>query len=410
MDAFSGRSKAAAGLQRVSDTTSLVLSAMSDRVHINPKFFRWAQQRARLDEAVLVDKFPKYLLWLSGEADPTFKQLEKFAEQTYAPLGYFFLPEPPEDKLPISDFRTVSDRKVTRPSPHLLDTIHAAQLRQEWMRTFLVEQGEPPLTFVGSRTVQDAPEAVAGEIRRSLGLDPRWSRDFDTWEEALRHLIQVIEEAGVLVMINGVVENNTHRPLDTEEFRGFALTDTHAPLIFINGTDAKAAQMFTIIHELVHLWLGQGGVSAFKELSPSGNVVEVFCNAVAAEFLVPAHEMAVAWAEVKESDNPFERISRLFKVSPVVAARRALDLGLVSRARFVEFYTRYKALWAARKARSSGGGNFYLTLGARLGKRFPAAVFSAAKEGRLPYRDAYQLTGLSGESYDRFGREFGFAV
>jgi len=384
---------------------------MSDRVHINPKLFRWAQQRARVSEDVLGEKFPKYPQWLTGDVEPTIKQLEKFAEQTYAPLGYFFLPEPPPDeKLPIPDFRTVTDRKVARPSPHLLDTIHAVQLRQEWMRTFLIEQGEPALNFVGSRTVQDSPDAVAGEIRRTLGLEPRWSREFDSWEEALRHLVQMIENAGVLVMINGVVENNTHRPLDVEEFRGFALSDAHAPVIFINGTDAKAAQMFTIVHELAHLWLGQGGVSAFKELLPSDNVVEIFCNAVAAEFLVPAREMEAAWQDAKHDEAPFERIARLFKVSPVVAARRALDLGLVSRAVFVAFYTRYRALWAARKARQTGGGSFYRTLGSRLGKRFPAAVYAAAKEGRLPYRDAYQLTGLSGESYDRFGREFGFAV
>jgi Zn-dependent peptidase ImmA (M78 family) len=383
---------------------------MSDRVHINPKLFRWAQQRARLSEDVLGERFPKYPQWVSGEVEPTIKQLEKFAEQTYAPLGYFFLPEPPDEKLPIPDFRTVTDRKVARPSPHLLDTIHAVQLRQEWMRAFLLEQGEPALAFVGSRTLQDSPEAVAGEIRRTLGLEPRWSRDFETWEEALRHLIQMIEGAGVLVMINGVVENNTHRPLDVEEFRGFVLSDAHAPVIFINGTDAKAAQMFTVVHELAHLWLGQGGVSGFKELQPSDHEVEIFCNAVAAEFLVPAREMAAAWQELKDMEGPFERIARLFKVSPIVAARRALDLGLISRARFGAFYAGYKAIWAARKAKMSGGGNFYLTLGARLGKRFPAAVFSAAKEGRLPYREAYQLTGLSGESYDRFGRELGFAV
>lgn len=358
----------------------------------------------------LSEKFPKYLQWLNGEADPTIKQLEKFADQTFTPFGYFFLPEPPDEQLPIPDFRTLTDRKIARPSPDLLDTIHSVQLRQEWMRAFLIEQGEPALAFIGSRTLQDSPEAVAGEIRRTLGLEPRWSREFDTWEDAHRHLIQSIEAADVLVMINGVVENNTHRPLDVEEFRGFVLCDSHAPVIFINGTDAKAAQMFTVVHELAHLWLGQGGVSAFKELIPSNHAVEIFCNQVAAEFLVPALEMRVAWHEVENTDRPFDRVARIFKVSPVVAARRALDLGLVSRARYFAFYAEYKAAVATKKAHVTGGGNFYLTLGSRLGKRFPAAVYSAAKQGRLPYREAYQLTGLSGATFDRFGREFGFAV
>jgi Zn-dependent peptidase ImmA (M78 family) len=383
---------------------------MSDPVPIKPELLQWAQERSRMSVAALSAKFPKYPQWLSGEAEPTMKQLEKFAAQTYTPLGYLFLAEPPEERLPIPDFRTVTDRGVARPSPHLLETIYAVQLRQEWMKGFLIEQGEPALGFIGSRTLQDSPEVVAAEIRRTLHLEARWSRSLGTWEEALRTLIQKIEGVGVLVMINGVVENNTHRPLDVEEFRGFVLSDAHAPVIFLNGTDAKAAQMFTLVHELAHLWLGQGGISDFKELLPSENAVEIFCNKVAAEFLVPAVEMRLAWAEVKGGDKPFERLARSFKVSPVVAARRVLDLELISRSRYFAFYKEYKEAAAKRKAQGAGGGNFYLTLGARLGRRFPAAVYSAAKEGRLPYRDAYQLTGLSGSTYDRFGKELGFAV
>ena len=168
--------------------------------------------------------------------------------------------------------------------------------------------------------------------------------------------------------------------------------------------------MFTLVHELAHLWLGLGGLTDFKELMPSDNVVEIFCNRVAAEFLVPAEEMNPAWQEVKDGDTPFERLARFFKVSPVVVARRALDLQLISRGQYFDYYKSYKEAAADRRARSSGGGNFYLTLGSRLGKRFPAAVYSAAKGGRLQYRDAYQLTGLSGTSYDRFGKELGFAV
>ncbi len=347
---------------------------MSDRVQIKPTLFQWAQERSRISEEVLCAKFPKYPQWLTGEAEPTMKQLEKFAAQTYTPLGYFFLNEPPEERLPIPDFRTVTDRRVARPSPHLLDTIYAVQLRQEWMRGFLIEQGEAPLSFIGSRTLQDSPETVAADIRQTLGLDAGWSRSLATWEDALRTLIEKIEGVGVLVMINGVVENNTHRPLDVEEFRGFVLSDPHAPVIFINGTDAKAAQMFTLVHELAHLWLGQGGISDFKELLPSENAVEIFCNKVAAEFLVPAAEMRAAWLEVKDCEKPFERLARIFKVSPVVTARRVLDLELISRPRYFAFYKEYKEAAAERRANAASGGNFYLTLGSRLGKRFGFAL------------------------------------
>ncbi|MEN3942299.1 ImmA/IrrE family metallo-endopeptidase [Prosthecobacter sp. SYSU 5D2] len=363
-----------------------------------------------MSEEEVCQKFPKYPLWLTGDEKPTMKQLEKFAAQTFTPLGYFFLNEPPEERLPIPDFRTLKDRRLARPSPHLLDTIHAALLRQDWMKGFLIEQGEPALGFIGSRTLSDQPEEVAEEMRRTLALEGHWSRALPTWEEALRLLIKKIEGIGVLVMINGVVENNTHRPLDIEEFRGFVLSDSHAPVIFLNGTDAKAAQMFTLVHELAHLWLGKGGVSDFQELIPSDNAVEIFCNQVAAEFLVPAHEMQTAWKEVKNNPKPFERLARFFKVSPVVVARRLLDLKLITREAYFSFYNSYQEAAAERRNQGAGGGNFYLTLGSRLGYRFPAAVYGAAREGRLQYREAYQLTGLSGSSYDRFGKELGFTI
>jgi Zn-dependent peptidase ImmA (M78 family) len=383
---------------------------MSVRVPILPALIRWARERSGWSVEELTAAFPAFPKWEAGESHPTMKQLEKLAARTFTPLGYFFLTTPPEEPLPIPDFRTVTDRRVARPSPHLLDTIHAVQLRQEWMRGFLIEQGEAPLDFIGTRTVRDSVREVALQIRNTLGLEARWSRKLDSWEDALRLLVQKIEGIGVLVMINGVVENNTHRPLNVEEFRGFVLCDHYAPVIFINGADAKAAQMFTLVHELAHLWLGQGGLTDFKELLPSENEVEIFCNHVAAEFLVPAEEMNPAWQEMRTGEKPFERLARYFKVSPVVVARRALDLELISRRQYFDFYKAYKEAAADRRARSTGGGNFYLTLGSRLGKRFPSAVYSAAKEGRLQYRDAYQLTGLSGNSYDRFGKEFGFPL
>lgn len=383
---------------------------MSERVQIKSEMLEWARERAGLGVAELGTRFRKYTQWLSGEVQPTFRQLEQFAALAYVPIGYLFLPEAPDERLPIPDFRTVGSRRVARPSPHLLDTIHGAQLRQAWMREFLIEEGEAPLPFIGSCGLQDPPAAVAGKIMATLGLEPDWSRRLAGWEDAYRTLIQKIEEADVLVMVNGVVENNTHRPLDVDEFRGFALVDDHAPLLFVNAGDAKAAQMFTLVHELAHLWLGAGGVSGTDQLLPSENKVERYCDRVAAEFLVPEPEMRKAWEDAKEADDPFVRLARLFKVSPVVVARRALDLDLIGRPRYFDFYAEYRKRAMLGAEHRKAGGNFYRTLGLRLGKRFPAAVYSAAKGGRLAFREAYRLTGLSGASYDRFGKESGFAL
>ena len=358
-------------------------------------------------------KFPKIPDWLRGKPYPTLKQLEKFAAATYTPLGYFFLDEPPEDKLPIPDFRTVSGQPK-RPSPNLLDTIQAMQSRREWMREFVLEEGQKPLSLIGSVTLRTDPVKVAMEMRNFLSLSNGWANRVPTWTDALRLLRKAIESAGVMIVINGVVANNTHRPLDVAEFRGFALVDEYAPLIFINGRDSVSAQMFTVIHELSHLWLGYEGVSNFDKLQPVKTSIEEFCNRVAAEFLVPSAEFKKALQEnQRENDYElFQIIARRFKVSPLVAARRALDMKCVSKNRFFEFYNHHvkdsERDRERRKAKKAGGGDFWKTQGVRIGELFGSAVVQATLEGRLLYREAYQLTGLKGRTFDNYVTQLGF--
>ncbi len=183
------------------------------------------------------------------------------------------------------------------------------------------------------------------------------------------------------------------------------LCDEYAPLIFVNGNDSKSAQMFTLAHELVHIWVGQGGLFNLINMMPHRNETERFCNQVAAELLVPAHKLSERWPEVRAAAKPFHELARVFKVSPVVAARRALDLGLISKQQFFAFYERDQAEWQKRKAQEKekrGGPSFYVVQDARLGRRFAYAVVRAVREGRLFYREAYRLTDLRGETFDRY--------
>jgi Zn-dependent peptidase ImmA (M78 family) len=371
---------------------------------------RWARERSGLKADALVGRFPKYAAWERGEALPTLRQLEDLAKKTLTPLGYFFLPEPPEDKLPIPDFRTVKDEPLRRPSPNLLETVQMMQRRQGWMREFLIEQGEKPLPFMGSATLAAEPTRVAAKILEVLRRERAWASLYPTWTDALGALRTAIEQAGILVAINGVVGNNVHRKLDTDEFRGFVLVDEYAPLIFVNGADAKAAQMFTLAHELAHLWLGRGGVFNLEALQPADDDVEKFCNRVAAEFLIPARELNACWSEAAQTEEPFQALARQFKISPLVAARRALDLGLIAKAYFFEFYEAYQEDERRKASQRPSGGDFYATQDVRLGRRFANAVVRAAKEGRLLYRDAYHLTGLSGETFDRYAKALGFQI
>jgi Zn-dependent peptidase ImmA (M78 family) len=367
------------------------------RIEVKPELLDWAVVRSGKDRAKLQKRFSKLDEWQRGELLPTLKQLEDFAKATYTPLGYLFLETPPEDKMPIRDFRTVMGRAPRRPSPNLLDTIYQMQRRQEWMREFLQEHGAGRLEFIGSATYESPVVELAGAIRATLGFDVDWASAFATWEDALRAMKSAIEEIRILVFTNGIVGNNTSRALDPEEFRGFVLTDDLAPLIFVNGNDAKGAQMFTLAHELAHLWLGETGVFALPNLQPSENRVEEYCNKVAAEFLVPAVALREVWNRRDNLSRDFQPLARRFKVSALVAARRALDESLITKEEFLIFYRNQ-----TRRVAKKSGGDFFRTQNNRVGARFASAVDRATREGSLLYRDAYHLTDLSGETFRKY--------
>ena len=200
------------------------------RVPVPPEMLRWACERAGYDVAHLAARIPQLPAWVRRERQPTLKQLEKLAKATHTPLGYLFLPEPPDERLPVPDYRTVSGTAAAKPSPDLLDTLYTMQRRQEWLRKSLVESDAEPVAFVGSARLADEPDAVGCEMRRVLGLDGGWAAGVRTWQDAVSELRRKIEDLGVMAVINSVVGNNTHRRLSVEEFRGFALTDSYAPL------------------------------------------------------------------------------------------------------------------------------------------------------------------------------------
>jgi Zn-dependent peptidase ImmA (M78 family) len=378
------------------------------KVAVKPDLIRWARERSGVTTADLVQRFPKYEAWERGEDKPTLRQLENLAKKTLTPLGYFFLARPPEDHLPIPDFRAVADEPVKRPSPNLLETVQTMLRRQDWMRDFLTEEGQSSLPYIGSVTLQDRPQQTALRVRETLGMTSGWASQQRTWTEALLEFRRLVERAGVIVAINGVVGNNVYRKLDPEEFRGFVLSDPLAPLIFVNGADAKAAQMFTLAHEVAHLWIGRGGVFNLEGMQPANSEVEKFCNRLAAEVLIPERELPPAWAQAIQTAEPFQTMARRFKVSPLVTARRALDAGLIGRDEFFEFYTGYQQDERRQAAARTSGGDFYATQEVRVGRRFGEAVIRAAREGKLLYREAYQLTGLFGETFDRFAKGLGF--
>lgn len=271
---------------------------------------------------------------------------------------------------------------------------------------FLVEHEAEPLAFVGSARLADEPDWAGREMRRTLDLDDGWAAGVRTWQDAVGELRRAIEHLGVMAVINGVVGNNTHRRLRVEEFRGFALTDPYVPLIFVNGADAKSAQMFTLAHELAHIWLGREGLSGFESLLPGGTDVEDWCNAAAGELLAPQRELRARWGRVRRESSPIQELARTFKVSPVVAARRTLDLDLVDRGTFLDFYKCCVNREHEGGAKSSGG-DFYNNQNTRVGELFGTQVLRAAMEGRIGFKEAYDLTGLRGGTFQKYAKRLG---
>lgn len=374
------------------------------RVEVKPELLFWARQRARMDIDKLISQFPKYREWEVGELKPTMKQLEKFAKFTHVPIGYFFLSKPPNLPFPIPDLRNMSDVAPKNPSLELLDTIYICQRRQFWYQNFARNEGENPAIFVGSASLTTSVETVAKKIRTALrfGLEER--RSLSDWTDALRRFVKLTDELGVLVMVSGIVGNDTHRALGPREFRGFALADDYAPLIFINGADTKAGQMFTLAHELAHLWLGQTALSdSWPDANPDHNV-EIWCNRVAAELLVPRHVLQEEFRWNEDLATEVKRLARLYKVSSLVILRRIYDLHGLTRDEFRRAHDdeleKLKIMTRSRR------GNFYPTLIAGVGERFARAVVTNTLEGETSFTEAFRLLDLKNiQTFDKLAKK-----
>ncbi|MDH6592523.1 Zn-dependent peptidase ImmA (M78 family)/DNA-binding XRE family transcriptional regulator [Variovorax sp. TBS-050B] len=378
---------------------------MATQALINPALLRWARDRAGLsleDAAQTANvKSAQLASWEAGESRPTFRQAQHLAHALHAPFGYLFLDAPPQETLPLPDLRTVAGRPAEPPSLNLLDTVRIALQRQAWYLEYRQDHELDSLPFVGRFNTSARIEDVAADIRRELKVDIETGQR--TWEVYFRDLVQAAERAGVLIMRSGVVGNNTRRKLEVSEFRGFAISDAQAPVVFINSADAPAARLFTLLHELAHIWIGSSGVS---HVSPAdARHEEVFCNAVAGEFLAPEHTFRAHWQLAPEEfDSRIAELAARFHVSRFVIMRRALDLGLIDRAIYND---RYFAMLAAFRNQENAGGSFYRNAEFKNSARFAQAVVTEALSGRLLLRDAGRLLGIQPDKIRKFAEQLG---
>lgn len=370
---------------------------MRTEVNINVDILTWAIARAGFNLHDFALKVPNTLDWVNGDKKPTIKQLEDLSKKVFLPFGYFLLPEPPKETLPIPFYRT-QNAQTDQVSVNVYDTVILLKQRQDWLKEYLKEADFEKLSYVGKFEQGADIKVVVADIRQTLGLSENWARINETWQEALDSLIQHVENIGIITMFNGIVENNTHRTINVEECRGFVLVDDIAPFMFINNSDAKAAQLFTIVHELAHIWIGSSAGFDFRKLEPASNSIELFCDKIAAEFLVPEALFNEVWNERPNIAS----VARIFKVSEIVIARRALDLKKITKVQFLEFYDNYIRREFQKKDAQSGGGDFYATTRKRLGLAYSTHINRAVKSGKLLYRDAYKLTSLKGDTFQTY--------
>lgn len=372
---------------------------MSTHVAVTQSVLAWALQRADRSYEETVKKFPKFGDWMSGDALPSLRELEKFASFTHVSLGALIMPEPPDESLPIADMRTRGSKVIERPSGNLLDTIDRYQQFQDWYHDYAREQGAEKLPFLGSVSSQDKPHMVAHRVRELLLLDQITATTPEQWR---RDIVKALEEVGVLVMMSGIVGNNTHRPLSTDEFRGFCLYDVLAPLIFVNlAGESYGAQNFTLVHEFAHLLAGHSALSGGDHLL-GGTSEEAWCNRVAALALLP--DDALAAFDAAQSLQDYRVAARRFGVSAEVALHRLYGARWIDEERYGALLEAVRADYGG-ETHSSGGGNFYNTLTTRLGRPLATAIVTSTLEGRMGFTEGFRMIGShKREVFDELAR------
>jgi Zn-dependent peptidase ImmA (M78 family)/transcriptional regulator with XRE-family HTH domain len=301
----------------------------------NPRMLVWARETMGMDLAHAAQKahVPQERLksWESGSSRPSLPELARLSGLYHRPLAVFFLPEPPQDRCPPRDFRHLPGGRTRSISPDLRLAIRRAELRQDLAAELLEKEPGKIRDLLGSVSTADSPTGVASNARALVGIDVSTQMSWKDASYALNSWIFAMESVGVLVF--------QALGVDVNEMRGLSLHDPVAPVILLNTADAVTARVFSLFHELGHLLLGAAGLCNLDTTARTSCAEEIFCNAFAGEFLVPAdallqHDL-VASKPARCSGwegRDLDRVAADFGVSVEVALRRLVAVGKASQA------------------------------------------------------------------------------
>ena len=369
---------------------------------IQPEIFRWARATVGLsvsDVATMLKRPSEEIeAWESGEDAPTYPQLEKLAYQIYKrPLALFFLPTPPDEALPEHEFRTLPNADLQSLHRDTYIQIRRAHAYQIALKELFGDSNITQKSIWKSISLMPSSSIVeqAKLIREYFGITIQNQTSWKSDEVALKHWRQSIEGSGIFVF---------KAAFKQDDISGFCLIDSMHPIIYLNNSTTKTRQIFSLLHELAHILLGVNGLSKFDTsyidyLPPSEKQLELFCNKIAAEVLIPSVDFSQQIKSLPQNveqttEEQFALLANRYSVSREAVLRRLLDLTLVSGA----FYEQKAKFWASQK-KAGGGGNWYLNQGAYLSDRFAKEVVSRHYKHQITLEQAADYLGIKPKSF-----------
>lgn len=363
---------------------------MADRAYITAKVFKWARESAKITEEIAASKVgvpvEKFKEWEEGGDYPTIKQAQRLSKAYRRPFALFFLPDVPNDFQPLQDFRKAGSKELSTSSIFIIREIRQKQV---WISELNEDNNGNKVPFIGRYTINDDPKKVAKDILNELNIDPLNYKS----KNPILEWIDKAESHGVFISRTSFIHSKLK--LDSKEIQGFAIADDYAPFVFINSDDWNAPQLFTLVHELTHLWISESGIS--NDIEPSikdendKNSIELFCNEVAANALMPVE--FVQKLEKKAFDNAKEvfKNARVIGVSSFALLVRALNLSIISLntyknlrhqadIEYNEFLKREEDKKQKQKEKP-GGPNYFLIQLNRNSRLFTQTVLDAFRGG-----------------------------
>jgi Zn-dependent peptidase ImmA (M78 family) len=378
---------------------------MADKAYITPNVLKWARESARMSEEIAAAKvvvaLEKFKEWEEGISQPTIIQAQRLAKAYKRPFALFFLPDIPRDFQPLQDFRKKDAKPLGTASIFIIREI---QQKQSWISEVNEENNENKIPFVGKFSIKSNPIIVANDILKTLEINPSFYKN----ESAIKEWIDKAESKGVFISRTSFIHSRLK--LDSDEVQGFAIADPYAPFVFINSDDWNAPQLFTLVHEIAHIWIAETGISNDIETVITDktklNPVELFCNEVAANALMPINIISNLQASVFENANELFTVAKKLGVSTFALLVRALNLNIISlsnyrklkaeaQIEFNAFLAREQEKKAKQKAKeTSGGPNYFLLQLNRNSRLFTQTVLDAFRGGFIEPTQASSLLNV----------------